>query len=128
MNDSSGTFAAVDGDRALFRLVYELMHEGQAAQHSGRGERRAPREPYPCLQPIAPLVPGQPLDAAEFRPVRCFDLSASGFSFLARRPPDTPGMIVALGTPPEVIYMNAEVMHETPLVLIGCRFMGRSGS
>ena len=59
--------------------------------------------------------------------MRCFDLSTTGFSFLRNEAYPERQLVVALGTSPEVVHLTAEVVHETPLVLVGCRFTGRVG-
>jgi hypothetical protein len=77
------------------------------------------------VQRIAPLV-GTGLPGPEaYRDVRCFDLSASGFSYLSPTPPEGSSLVVALGSQPNLTYLTAEVAHITPLTLVGCRFTGR---
>ncbi len=67
-----------------------------------------------------------------FREVQCHDISAGGFSFLLQAPPDHTSFVVALGTPPALIYMSARVTHAKPIevdgrpmFLVGCAYAGR---
>jgi hypothetical protein len=108
-------------DAAYLRLVHELLQlPAEPADH-----RRNSRQPFPSHQSVAPYRGfGWPAPA-DFQRVRCFDLSTTGFSFLRNEPFPERQLVVALGTAPEVVHLTAEVMHETPLVLVGCRFTGR---
>jgi hypothetical protein len=105
---------------AYMRMIQELL---QLPEYSGE-HRRSSRQPFPTFQSIAPDRGEWPA-ATEFERVRCFDLSTSGFSFLRNEPFPERRLIVGLGAPPDVVHLTAEVMHETPLVLVGCRFTGR---
>jgi hypothetical protein len=51
-----------------------------------------------------------------FFPVKCHDLSTRGFSFIAKRRPQFASLVLALGTPPDVIYLAAEVRHCTDVL------------
>ena len=66
-------------------------------------------------------------DEAAYRQVRCFDLSATGFSFLSTTPLESGKLVIALGSPPDFKRLKAEVVHDTMYRLIGCRFIGRVG-
>ncbi len=107
-------------EAAYLRLVHELLLlPEEPSEH-----RRSTRQPFPTLQSIAPFVGVWPAES-EFERVRCFDLSASGFSFLRNTPFPERKLVVGLGTAPDVVHLTAEVVHETTLVLVGCRFTGR---
>ncbi len=109
-------------EAAYLRLVHELLRlpPPEPAEH-----RRSSRQPFPSLQSIAPLRDARGPTPAEFERVRCFDLSTSGFSFLHHEPFPERKLVVALGTPADAMHVTAEVVHETPLFLVGCRFTGR---
>src|SRR5687768_3097761 len=109
-------------EAAYLRLLHELLQlpQGEPAEH-----RRSPRQPFPSFQSIAPMRDSRWPTAAEFERVRCFDLSTSGFSFLHNAPFPERKLVVALGAPADAMHLTAEVVHETPLVLVGCRFTGR---
>jgi hypothetical protein len=95
-----------------------------------RLDRRASaREAYPVVQSIAPYD-GKHMPRPEaFCPIRCCDLSAGGFSFLLPKPPSFRRLVVALGTPSGILYLDAEVAHcslhprPTGDFVIGCRFL-----
>ena len=117
--------ASPDDEARFYRMVHELV-QGPAAEEGSRSDaRRSRREPYPRHQLIAPGVCRRRPRLEEFREERCFDLSASGFSFLATHSPDYQTLVVALGNPPNLTYLSAEIAHTTPLILVGCRFTGR---
>jgi hypothetical protein len=111
-------------EAAYLRLVHELL---QLAPTEPAEHRRNSRQPFPSFQSIAPLRGANLPAAADFERVRCFDLSTSGFSFLHDQPFPEKKLIVALETASEAMQLTAEVVHETPLVLVGCRFTGRVG-
>lgn len=96
------------------------------------GERRANRRaPFRCVQLLAPFD-GEHLPAqADYAALEFQDLSTSGFSYLADRPPQRRWVIAALGKTPFKFFV-AEVAHERAAqcrgeakVLVGCRFLRR---
>jgi len=95
--------------------------------------RRSPRRSYPYHQAIAPILNGKLPDRADFLHVPCKDIAAGGFSYLSPTPPLSDELIVALGTPPQLTYIAAQVMHVTRLkghgkhrYLVGCAYIGRA--
>lgn len=95
--------------------------------------RKRPRRSYPYKQRIAPVVRGQlpRLDALE--EVQCNDIAAGGFSFLYPKPPESDMLVVALGVPPKITYLIAQVCHITRkekdgkrVFLVGCNYVGRA--
>lgn len=107
---------------------YELVH-ATLKQHGLVDDRpqsrRHERTPYPFQQKIAPYVNGRLPIPEMFAPVRCLDLSPSGFSYLANSPEEADSLVVALGKDPQMTYLSAQIIHQTPMTLIGCRFSGR---
>ncbi|NUQ61987.1 MAG: PAS domain S-box protein [Pirellulales bacterium] len=97
-------------------------------------ERRSrPRRSYPYRQSIAPVQDGELPDPAEFYQVQCNDIAAGGFSFLSPRPPESASIVVALGTPPSLTYLHAQIAHVTRMrkegkwvYLVGCSYTGRA--
>jgi hypothetical protein len=118
-----------EADAGFYALVNEVL---QAEQQHYRGDRRDEiRQPYECRQLIAPFPEGSPPSAAEFRKVRCLNLSPNGMRYLDDSPPQCLRLIVLLGAAPFTV-LTAEVVHQTAaegadqnLFLIGCRFTGR---
>ncbi len=104
-------------DAGFYNLVHELtgaMREERAAER-----RVARRRTFPSGQRIAPLSgPGIP-DESQFIDVSCRDLSREGFSFLLSRPPNFESLAVAFGSPPDVIYMAADVLHCRDVLVYG---------
>lgn len=117
----------LDEEAAFFKMVHRLVREPQN-ENSATETRRAQRAAYPSLQRIASFN-GHTLPAdAEFHEVRCFDLSSSGFSYLSPLPENAHQIVVALGSKPNLRHLSAQVVHQTPLTLVGCRFTGRVSS
>lgn len=89
------------------------------------------RKEFETTQWLAPFEPGRPIRREAFREVLCRDISAGGFSFLLDEAPNFSEVIVALGTPPNVTYVRARVMHvgernrTNGTYLVGCRFAER---
>jgi len=105
-------------DPAFFAAIHEAMESSDRR----RGERRD----YECVQLLAAFdgqeLPGQ----QDFQHERCCDLSPQGMSFLTRRPPNQPFLVVALGEVP-FTFVVAKIIRVTPLeqpglVKIGCEF------
>ncbi len=115
--------------------------EGAAAAPFGRmpvpagGERRRhPRRAYPYIQKIAPITGAGLPPRASFYEVQCHDIAAGGFSFYADAPLAVDALVVALGTPPKLTYLVAQVAHVTRIerdgrkvFLIGCNYTDRAG-
>jgi hypothetical protein len=104
---------------AIFELVHRAALEAPA---TGRQRRSRPRWPFPAIQHVVPYEDGPVPPLESFEPVRCMDLSRSGIAFLLPEAPTTRQLLVALGNPPAVRYLTAEVVHQRPMVLVGCRF------
>ncbi|HEX7450393.1 MAG TPA: GGDEF domain-containing protein [Pirellulales bacterium] len=104
----------------------------QASSSLGSNRRCHARRPFPTHQYVAPYVNGILPALTEFYQVQCHDISPTGFSYLLAKPAENQAIVVALGSPPNVTYLTARVMHSTmthsggaPMFLIGCRFTGR---
>jgi PAS domain S-box-containing protein len=100
---------------------------------TGGERRRRPRRAYPYTQEVAFFLDGKLPSRAEFIAVRCNDIAAGGFSFFAPAPPPSDSLVVALGTPPKIAYLTAQVAHVTRtehrgerMFLIGCNYTGRA--
>jgi diguanylate cyclase (GGDEF)-like protein len=144
---SLGVAAAAPSDN-MDALVERADAALYAAKQAGRnrayvhdGDQRQPvglnksvlRHPYRDLQKIAPYkVGGRLPTASEFYPVRCYDLSVKGISFLSTTPPDFQALVVRLGNPPDARYMISSIAHVAPMVCgdehvyrVGCTFVSR---
>jgi PAS domain S-box-containing protein len=91
------------------------------------------RRSFPYVQTIAPMVGGEMPPEHRFRPVRCRDISPTGFSFLSPTPPDFQDLMVALGGETTTTYLAARVMHATIVerdnkvaYIVGCRYLSRT--
>jgi PAS domain S-box-containing protein len=116
--------------------------EGEESQpfrvipQGSKGDRRnRTRRAFPYVQMIAPINNGRTPSDKDFRPVRCRDISPSGFSYLAPMPPDFQDLMVALGGETTTTYMAARVMHATIVerdnqiaYIVGCRYLSRAKS
>lgn len=114
-------------------VVHAVQRElDQANSALASNRRNHARRPFPTHQYVAPYVEGKLPALSEFYQVQCHDISPTGFSYLLSKPADHQSIVVALGSPPNVTYLTARVMHSTmthsggaPMFLIGCRFTGR---
>ncbi|MBN2292855.1 MAG: hypothetical protein JXM70_10545 [Pirellulales bacterium] len=66
---------------------------------------------YQKSQRIAPLRGNSLPNPGDFFKVCCNDLTSKGFSFFVKNPPDFDKLVVALESPENTIYVNAEVRH-----------------
>ena len=94
--------------------------------------RRRARLSYPYSQRIAPILDGRLPDDEEFVQIQCNDIAAGGFSFISAKPMQSDMLVVALGTPPRLTYLTAQVAHVTRIerdgnrmYLVGCSYIGR---
>jgi hypothetical protein len=108
----------------------EGQHTATDAMNSER--RRRPRRSYPYRQQIAPVIDGKMPPPEAFVEIECHDIAAGGFSYLAAQPPASNSLIVALGAPPKLTHLSAEVAHVNrmkqdgrTMYLIGCMYTGR---
>jgi PAS domain S-box-containing protein len=97
-----------------------------------RERRRRARLSYPYCQRIAPILDGRLPDDDEFVQIQCNDIAAGGFSFISTKPMQSDMLVVALGTPPRLTYLTAQVAHVTRIerdgermYLVGCSYIGR---
>jgi PAS domain S-box-containing protein len=124
--DRAADFFPADGPQPAGRA-------GQLAPLTPAERRRHPRRSFPYKQRIAAVVDGKLPDRQTFVDVQCRDVAASGFSFLSPTPPASDTLVVALGIPPSVTYLVAQVVHVTRVqkhgelkYLIGCTYVGRA--
>lgn len=87
------------------------------------------RHLYNRVQYIAYQTPDGDVLATSFQAVQCHDLSNGGLSFFAAEMPPSNFLCVALGTPPQLTYLRAEVRYIKRLSAsrfhIGCKFLNR---
>lgn len=95
--------------------------------------RKQPRRSYPYWQKVGVVVDGRLPDRNSFVEVLCNDIAAGGFSFLTARPPESDMVVVALGIPPKITHLIAQVCHITRterdgegVFLVGCHYVGRA--
>lgn len=104
-------YSSAETDANFFRLIHSLKASLQAQAPAER--RDASRGSFSATQRIAPLRGGRFPEDSEFVDVLCRDLSTSGFSFLLPTAPDFAALVAAFGTPPNMIYVAAEITHCT---------------
>lgn len=99
---------------------------------SGPERRTSARRSFAFRQQVAPYHGGSLPGRASFREVECQDISSTGFSFLSTQLPDFDSLVVALGVPPRLTYLQAQIVNRfpiadsaAPLYRIGCRFAGQ---
>lgn len=117
-------------DAAFYQVVHHLLTETAG----GETERRdGHRHEYPGRLLLAPYTPAEALGPAQFRQIRCWDLSPRGFSFLLPERPGHEAWVIALGQPPTSFFL-ARTQHVTQVYAggathyrIGCRFIQRLG-
>jgi hypothetical protein len=118
-------------DATFFALVHSVLEaeENRALTERRNGRRHA----YRCLQRVAPMCDGELPEPADFRSVRCVDLSPHGFSYLSSELPSSRQVVVVLEAE-QSIWLTAEVVRHEPVTIAGrsafriaCRFCGRVG-
>lgn len=128
---------------AIFQQVHELLlqqarrrgdvSDRPALRASREDARQSRRRPYQCSQLLAPLRGDAPAQA-EFRMVRCRDLSPGGFAYYANERPPSPQVVIALGLAPfsffvaQVLRVQAAEPEAGADFLIGCKFLYRLGA
>lgn len=96
-------------DANFYRLIHTLVGSEPNDEPSER--RRSMRNAFGSVQKIAPRSGPRLPEDHEFVEVRCHDLTQAGFSFFLPTRPEFSTLVAAFGTPPELIYMAAEVRH-----------------
>lgn len=98
-----------------------------------RERRRRQRRAFPYCQAIAPVLDGNLPKSDQFRNVECHNITAGGFAYLSENPPESNLLVIALGTPPQLTHLIAQVVHSTPtthngkpMYLNGCSYTGRA--
>ena len=109
----AGTSNEIDAN--FFRLIHQLVTT--SAEEADQDRRRNSRNLFECIQRIAPWDGGGFPEDSEFRAVRCHDLTRAGFSFLMPTEPQFHALVAAFGSPPQVIYVGAEVTHAEHVLL-----------
>lgn len=78
------------------------------------------------------MADGRVPDPDEFVNTQCNDIAAGGFSFLCEKPPAADVFVVALGMPPRITYLMAQIRHVTrieqdgrPVFVVGCKYTDR---
>jgi hypothetical protein len=98
-----------EADVMFFNVIHQLV--GSPDKEGPVERREGLRQPFLVVQRIAPGFHQEiPPDSA-FMEIRCHDLTQSGFSFLLPQAPDFDRLVAALGRPPSVIHVAAEVLH-----------------
>lgn len=94
--------------------------------------RRSPRYSFEAVEWVAPVKDGKFPGLGDFLPIRCRDISKSGFSFWLDTPPDFEELIVRIQKGTSAVFVGAEVIHvtrhaagATQEFLVGCRFTKR---
>lgn len=112
----------------------ESTADGKRHPASGSEERRQrPRLTYPYRQLIAPIVNGRLPSRQDFVELECHDIAVGGFSYYAPAPPSTDQVVIALGIPPRLTFLIAQIVHvrrvtrdSKSLYLTGCMYTGRA--
>jgi len=106
-------------DSEIDANFYQLIHQlAGSPRHPDQSERRGKRrQAFLVVQRIAPLGGGGFPGDSEFFQVRCHDLSEGGFSFFLPRPPEFTSLVAAFGSPPEMIYVGADVSHSANVLV-----------
>lgn len=104
----------------------------QEEEQPSEDRRERNRRPYPYVQLVAPQYGDGMPQLTQFSETLCHDISAGGFSYLSPVIPDYKYIVVAFGTHPSLMYLEAEVRHATPITvndqsmfLIGCLYQSR---
>ena len=101
-------------DANFYRLIHQMLTVPR--KNDGAERRSEERHHYRMAQRIAPWDGSKFPTEEEFFPIQCRDLTRSGFSFLAAVEPRFATMVAEFGTPPEVMYVGAQVLHSVPVI------------
>lgn len=120
-------------DAGFFTLVHRLRHKPPAEAVGDSDRRTNDRRSFNGTQRMATYIGGRVPGPDEFRPIECYDLSPSGFSFLSDRLPEANSLVVSLGDAATFeTLLTADVVTVAPAPAgaqtryrIGCRFTGR---
>jgi hypothetical protein len=102
-------------DAVFYGLIHQLSSDSAASGNVERREGR--RNTFFVCQRIAPWQDNRFPDESAFFEVPCNDLSRSGFSFFLPDRPDFTSLVVELGSPPHLMYVKAEVLHLSPVLV-----------
>lgn len=116
-------------DAEIDASFYNLVHQLSVAAGGPLGERRQERRSrFVATQRVAlRRAPGLP-DEAEFIEVQCHDLTRNGFSFFLPGEPSMRFLVVALGAPPNVIYVSTRVTHTEQVLVYDSGLIERCGN
>lgn len=140
--------ATVDASDTVSTIIERADQALYAAKQAGRnrayvhdGDAHVPieadkalvRHPFRDLQQVAPYKLGGKLPtSSDFYPVRCYDLSTKGISFLSSSTPDFQALVIRLGNPPGARYMISSIANVAPIQVgdeqqyrVGCTFVSR---
>jgi hypothetical protein len=101
-------------DANFYRLIHQMLTTPRKDELAER--RSEKRHDYRAAQWIAPWDGSKFPGEEEFVPIQCRDLTRSGFSFLAATEPRFAMMVAQFGTPPDVMYVGAQVLHSVPVI------------
>jgi hypothetical protein len=111
-------------DASFYNLVHQLS---TATDGCGSERRRERRLRFVSTQRVAlRRAPGIP-DESEFIEIQCHDLTRKGFSFFLPSEPSLRFLVVALGIPPNVIYISARITHTEPVLVYDSGVLERLG-
>ena len=102
-----GTESQIDAD------FYGLIHRLAVTEDpSGKKDRRSSdRRPFFADHHIAPVRGEEFPEDSAFIPVRCYNLTRSGFSFFLPKQPDFTRLVAAFGSGGEALFVGAGVVH-----------------
>lgn len=100
-------YGTSDIDANFYRLIHQMV--GPQLRDEPAERRDGARRPFGGVQRIAPRRGTYFPADDEFVEVRCYDLTRAGFSFFLPIRPDFDKLVAAFGTPPEVLYVAADV-------------------
>jgi hypothetical protein len=97
----------------------------------GKERRTSERRSFPTIQLMAPYDGRTAPTQNDFGPVRCYDISRGGISFLWPEPPTFQHAVIGLESTLGRVWLKANVVRHLPIAglrgefLVCCRFLGR---
>ncbi len=119
------SFTNAQIDANFYQMIHQVVQSSADKAEDRRGHKR---QRYSEFQWIAPWDGfGFPAEF-EFMEVPCYDLTRGGFSFLYTKRPEFKMLVAGFGQKPKLLFVGAEVLRSTPVLVFASGRMKRLGN